>query len=175
MKLINALALLVCVLTGIAANAQTRQIRGKITDSLKQPVPFATVIIEGSRLGVSSDADGNFSIHANEGQVLRITGTGIAPQEVRIGTESYYNVQVSHRMANLSEVVVTTALGIRRSRNSLPYAAQQITGDDLTKTVTTNAIDNLSGKVAGLEITSSNAMGGSTNVVLRGFKSVAPG
>ncbi len=83
-------------------------------------------------------------------------------------------VQVSHRSTNLSEVVVTTALGIRRSRNSLPYAAQQITGDDLTKTVTTNAIDNLSGKVAGLEITSSNAMGGSTNVVLRGFQIAHP-
>jgi TonB-linked SusC/RagA family outer membrane protein len=172
MKLIKALALLVCALTGIAANAQTRQIRGKILDSLKQPVPFATVLIKGSKVGVSSDAEGNFSIRANEGQTLAVTGTGIAPQEVRVGTETYYTIQVSHRSTNLSEVVVTTALGIRRSRNSLPYAAQQITGDDLTKTVTTNAIDNLSGKVAGLEITSSNAMGGSTNVVLRGFKSL---
>ncbi|HEV3411726.1 MAG TPA: SusC/RagA family TonB-linked outer membrane protein [Puia sp.] len=172
MKLIQALAVLVCMLTGVAANAQVRQIRGKVTDSLKQPIPFTTVIIKGSKTGTSSDAEGNFSIKANEGQTLLISGTGIAPQEVRIGTESYYNVQVSRRSTNLSEVVVTTALGIRRSRNSLPYAAQQITGDDLTKTVTTNAVDNLSGKVAGLEITSSNAMGGSTNVVLRGFKSL---
>ena len=172
MKLINALAVLVCVLTGIAANAQTRQIRGKVMDSLKQPVPFATVIIKGSKAGVASDAEGNFIIHANNGETLLISGAGIAPQEVRIGTENYYAVQVSRRSSNLSEVVVTTALGIRRSRNSLPYAAQQITGDELTKTVTTNAVDNLSGKVAGLEITSSNAMGGSTNVVLRGFKSL---
>jgi TonB-linked SusC/RagA family outer membrane protein len=172
MKSLKALALLVCVLFGVCASAQTRQIRGKITDSLKQPVPFATVMLKASKSGTSSDAEGNFSIKASEGQTLFITGTGIAPLELRIGSADYYSVQVSRRTANLSEVVVTTALGIRRSRNSLPYAAQQITGDDLTKTVTTNAVDNLAGKVAGLEITSSNAMGGSTNVVLRGFKSL---
>jgi len=172
MKLLKALAASVCVLFCVSVNAQVRQIRGKVTDSLKLPVPFASIIIKGIRTGVSSDADGNFAIKAMDGQTLVVTGTGIAPQELRIGAESYYVIQVSRRSTSLSEVVVTTALGIRRSRNSLPYAAQQITGDELSKTVTTNAVDNLSGKVAGLEITSSNAMGGSTNVVLRGFKSL---
>jgi len=172
MKLIKALAVSVSMLICIGANAQTRQITGKVTDSLRQPVSFATVQVKGTKAGVSADAEGNFSIKANQGQTLLITGAGIATQEVHIGEASYYMVQVAHKSANLTEVVVTTALGIRRSRNSLPYAAQQITGDDLTKGVTTNAVDNLSGKVAGLEITSSNAMGGSTNVVLRGFKSL---
>src|SRR5579863_5527450 len=172
MKLLKALAASVCLLICVSVSAQVRQIRGRVTDSLKQPVPFASVTIKGLKIGVSSDAEGNFTIKAMTGQTLLVSGTGIANQEVRIGSEDYYTIQISHRATNLSEVVVTTALGIRRSRNSLPYAAQQITGDDLTKTVTTNAIDNLSGKVAGLEITSSNAMGGSTNVVLRGFKSL---
>ncbi|HTR30821.1 MAG TPA: SusC/RagA family TonB-linked outer membrane protein [Puia sp.] len=172
MKLFRAFAVFVCVLIGVSATGQTRQIRGKVVDSLRQPVPFASVVIKGVHAGVSADAEGNFNIKANEGQTLVISGTGFATVETRIGADNYYTIQVSRKSAALSEVVVTTALGIRRSRNTLPYAAQQITGDDLTKTVTTNAVDNLSGKVAGLEITSSNAMGGSTNVVLRGFKSL---
>ncbi len=68
--------------------------------------------------------------------------------------------------------MVVTALGVRRSRNSLPYAAQQISGDDVTRTVTTNVVNSLSGKIAGLQITASNAMGGSTNTILRGFRSL---
>jgi TonB-linked SusC/RagA family outer membrane protein len=172
MKLIKALAVLVSVLIGIGASAQIRQIRGKVTDSLRQPVAFASVVIKGSKAGTSSDAEGNFSIKANQGQTLLITGAGIVAQEVHIGDENYYLVQVGHKNTSLTEVVVTTALGIRRSRNTLPYAAQQISGDDVTKTVTTNVVNNLSGKVAGLEITASNAMGGSTNAVLRGFRSL---
>src|SRR5580698_1781823 len=67
MKLLKALAVLACVLLCVSANAQSRQIRGKITDSLKQPVPFASVTLKGLRVGVSSDAEGNFSIKALDG------------------------------------------------------------------------------------------------------------
>jgi outer membrane receptor protein involved in Fe transport len=73
---------------------------------------------------------------------------------------------------NLDSVFVTTALGIKRSRNSLPYATQQVTAAELNRTPNTNFINNLSGKVAGLQITASNALGGSSNVILRGFKSL---
>ncbi|WP_431210692.1 TonB-dependent receptor plug domain-containing protein [Puia sp. P3] len=73
---------------------------------------------------------------------------------------------------SLNEVTVTTALGIKRTKNSVAYATQQISGDAVTKTMNTNFVDNMSGKVAGLQITSSNTMGGSNNVILRGMKSL---
>src|SRR5580692_1479400 len=104
MKLLKALAASVCVLICVSASAQVRQIKGRVTDSLKLPVPFASITLKGLKTGVSSDADGNFTIKAMDGQTLLVTGTGIAPQEVRIGTESYYVIQVSHRSTNLSEV-----------------------------------------------------------------------
>ncbi|WP_431215245.1 TonB-dependent receptor plug domain-containing protein [Puia sp. P3] len=69
------------------------------------------------------------------------------------------------------EEVVVTALGIKRSKNTLPYAAQQITGDDVSRVRSGNAVSALSGKISGLEIRQGNAMGGSTNVVIRGNKS----
>ena len=73
--------------------------------------------------------------------------------------------------SELNEVVVT-ALGLTRTKNSLPYAAQQVKGEELTRVRTGNAFSALSGKVAGLQITQGNTVGGSTNVVIRGSKSL---
>jgi TonB-linked SusC/RagA family outer membrane protein len=170
-KLFTLLSVLLCI--GIAASAQTKPISGKVTDQQGQAIPFASIKIKNSNAGVAADAEGKFLIRVKQGDILIVSGTGFNPKEVLVEGESgTLNIEVARKDGSLSEVIVTTALGVRRSRNTLPYAAQQITGDDLTKTVSTNAVNNLSGKVAGLEITASNAMGGSSNVVLRGFKSL---
>ena len=71
----------------------------------------------------------------------------------------------------LGEVVVT-AFGITRSRGEVPYAAQTVTGDEVAKSRSNNFVQNLSGKVAGLDIKQTNSLGGSTNVILRGTKSI---
>jgi TonB-dependent SusC/RagA subfamily outer membrane receptor len=63
-------------------------------------------------------------------------------------------------------------MGIRRAKNTLPYAAQQISGDDANKVRVANIADGLSGKVSGLEIRQNNSLGGSVNVVVRGIKSL---
>lgn len=68
--------------------------------------------------------------------------------------------------------VVVTALGIKRNKNTLPYAAQQVKGDEVSKIRTGNAAAALSGKVSGVQIIQGNSIGGSTNVVVRGIKSL---
>lgn len=73
--------------------------------------------------------------------------------------------------ANMTEVVVT-ALGITRNKNVLPYATQTITADEVSKTGNSNFVDGLSGKVAGLQISQTNTIDGSTNIVLRDNKSI---
>jgi hypothetical protein len=55
--------------------------------------------------------------------------------------------------------VVVTALGIRRSRNQVPYAAQQLGGDEVSKNRSSNFVQNLSGKVSGLELRQANTIG----------------
>ncbi len=166
-KFLTMLALL--VLSTVLVNAQTKTVTGKVTDQQGQPVPFSSIRIKGTKAGTSADADGNFSIKAKNGDVLIISGAGVTAKETSV-TDGPMNVQVA-RNSNMTEVVVT-ALGVRRSRNTLPYAAQQISGDDVNKTITTNVVNSLSGKIAGLQITASNAMGGSTNTILRGFRSL---
>jgi len=161
----------VIMLFSSLAFSQSKVVTGKVVDEQNQPVPYATVRIKGAQTGVSADAEGKFSIKASSSQTLVFSGVGIATKEIVVGNESDLLVSVT-RTSQLNEVVVT-ALGQTRSKNSTPYATQQISGADLTKGgVTTNVVNGLSGKIAGLQITASNAMGGSTNAVLRGFKSL---
>ncbi|MDC8098578.1 SusC/RagA family TonB-linked outer membrane protein [Chryseobacterium rhizosphaerae] len=73
---------------------------------------------------------------------------------------------------NEIEGVVVTALGIKRDKKSLGYSSQQLKGDEISEVPTTNFLNNLSGKVAGLDIKAGTNFGGSTNIVLRGYKSM---
>lgn len=73
------------------------------------------------------------------------------------------------------EGVVVTALGIKREKKSLGYSSQEVKGEDISKAPTTNFLNNLSGKVAGLDIKQGTNFGGSINVVLRGYKQLGGG
>ena len=92
-------------------------------------------------------------------------------QEITIGTSDVINVVLQPEIFKMNELVVT-ALGVTREKKSLGYSTQQVSGSDVTVVQTDNFINNLSGKVSGLDITTNTNMGGSTNVVIRGNKSI---
>lgn len=158
------------LLLGLLAHAQNRTITGRVTDAQGKPVPFASVTVKGTNTGVAADANGNFTIQASPNATLVFSAAGFQSSETNIGTQTTVNVSITSQ-GSLSEVVVT-ALGIRRNRNTLPYAAQQVNGDEVTKTRTDNFVNSLSGKVSGLNIKTNNNLGGSTNVIIRGYKSL---
>ncbi len=161
----------VMVLCSLYALAQTKEVAGRITDQSGQPVPFASVRIKNGRAGVSADADGKFLLRATPASILVVSGAGLTETEVPVGDSTFFTISVKANKASMTEVVVT-ALGIRRSKNELPYSVQVVQGDDLNRQRSGNFVSNLSGKVSGLTINQSNTLGGSTNVVLRGYKSL---
>jgi len=160
----------VLLLCHVLAYAQTKTVTGQVRDSKGDPVPFANITVKGTNTGASADVNGNFSIQVAEGQTLVISSASFAEQEVVVGTSNTITVNLEQQGA-LQEVVVT-ALGVRRAKNTLPYAAQQVRGDDVTNVRQTNVGSALSGKVSGLEIRQGNSIGGSTNIVIRGTKSL---
>lgn len=106
--------LLIVLLLPVLAFAD-RPITGQVLASIDQtPVAGATVIIKGSKVGTSTGLDGKFTIHANQGDVLVITGVGITRQEITVGAEDDYPIKVVTSSRNLNEVVVT-ATGIKKS------------------------------------------------------------
>jgi TonB-dependent SusC/RagA subfamily outer membrane receptor len=101
---------------------------------------------------------------------LRLLSAGVA---FFIGSETYFSQGKQDTLTTKNiEGIVVTALGIKREKRSLGYSTQEVKGEDLNKNPTTNFLNNLSGKVAGLEIRQSTNFGGSVDAVSRGYKSI---
>ncbi len=158
------------MLYSILTFAQQKTVTGKVTDAQGQPVPFATIHVKGQKAAVSADAEGSFTIKALPNATLVVTGAGVVQKEVPVGDQATLNIQVT-RKGSLDEVVVT-ALGVAKSRNRVSYAAQTISGSDVSDNRSFDVAQSMSGKVAGVTISQSNTLGGSTNVILRGYKSI---
>ena len=152
------------------AYGQARTVTGQVKDANGNPIPFASITVKETNAGVSADKDGNFSISTEPNATLVISAAGFQNVEIAVASQSSLNVTLNNQ-GPMSEVVVT-ALGIRRSKNTLPYAAQQLSGDQVSNNRTGNAASALSGKISGLQIIQGNGLGSSTNVVIRGNKSL---
>jgi TonB-linked SusC/RagA family outer membrane protein len=163
--------------TGIVM-AQTRSITGKVIDDKGNPVPFATVKVKDSKSGVSADAKGEFKIDANGKVTLIVSSVGFDEKNFVVTGNSLTAALVP--VANIEEVVVTTALNIKRKADNLSYAQQGISGEKLTSTRLTDVNNALAGKIAGVQVLSqSGAKLGSTGAIrLRGvsggFGDVSP-
>jgi TonB-linked SusC/RagA family outer membrane protein len=170
-KILSLLA--VMLLTWSVVTAQTREIQGRVTDEQGASVEGASILIKGTTTGVAADAQGNFRISAKTGDVLVISATNFGTREYTITqSTTRVDIKLARGTAVIDEVVVT-ALGQRRTRNQVPYAAQSVNGDEVSKTRSNNFVQGLSGKVSGLEIRQANTLGGSTNVVIRGAKTIS--
>ncbi len=170
----NFLSLLYLVLfICSSARAQDRTVTGTVTDKDdKLPLPGVSVIVKGTKLGTQTNADGKFALKVPEANTsLQFSFIGYTTQEISIPSSNIVNVVMGTDTKQL-EAVVVTALGITRTRNQVPYAAQQVTGDEISKNRSTNVLGSFSGKVSGLEIRQNNALGSSVNVVSRGIRSI---
>ncbi|WP_435136305.1 SusC/RagA family TonB-linked outer membrane protein [Formosa sp. A9] len=149
--------------------AQEKDIKGTVTSLVDgMPVAGANVLVKGTSTGTLTDFDGNYTITASTGDVLKFSYLGMTTVEVTVGASDVYNVELGEDSEQLNEVVVT-ALGIQKEKKALTYSAQEVGGDELTRVKQTNPINSLSGKSAGLTISrSSSGLGGATKVVLRG-------
>ena len=148
-----------------------KNIKGKVTDESGEPLIGVNISVDGSSTGTITDFDGNFTIKAAEKSILKVSYIGYAAQIIPVSKKDFYPVVMKQDTEVLDEVVVT-ALGIKRSEKALSYNVQQLSGDELTTVKDANFISSLNGKVAGVNINSSNTTGGASRVVMRGVKSI---
>jgi TonB-linked SusC/RagA family outer membrane protein len=155
----------------LTLSAYAQQISGTVADENGVPLPGATVLVQGTSNGVSTDFDGNYSISASQGDTLVFSFVGYSSQSVVVGSSATINVSL--QPDNSLDEVVVTALGVKRNTKALGYSVTEVDGDELSGNPSTNAINALQGKVAGVNITGS-AMGakGSSRVVIRGSSSL---
>jgi len=113
--------------------AQEMTITGTVTDETGMPLLGVNIVVKGTSNGVQTDFDGNYSINAVNGQVLVFSFVGLQTAEYPVSNNSIIDVVLATDAAQLDDVVVT-AFGIQRKKNTLPYAAQQIEGEDVNAT-----------------------------------------
>ncbi|HNP49393.1 MAG TPA: carboxypeptidase-like regulatory domain-containing protein, partial [Bacteroidia bacterium] len=171
-KTLTLFALLLAFVS-IKATAQDRTITGKVTSSEDNlTVPGVSVVVPGTTVGTSTDMDGNFKIIIPKtAKALRFSSVGLKTKDVTIGAGNVLDVILDPDVLKLNEIVVT-ALGIEKETRSLGYSTTNVGGDQIRKSGEVNVVSGLSGKVAGIQITSSaGTPGASSKILLRGNKS----
>lgn len=168
-NLIRRMLFFVALLASVVIQAQEITVTGKVTSvEDEEPIPGVNVVIHGTSRGITSDFDGNYSIDVSKGEVLVFSSIGFAEERVTVRDNAIINVQLEESSESL-DVVVVTALGISRKEQSLGYAITKVDGDELAEVKSINAVNSLSGKVAGVDIMQPNTgAGGSSKVIIRG-------
>lgn len=153
-----------------AAYGQTRTITGSVVSSAEgAPIEGATVSIRETNQAVVTDANGRFSISGAPLQgTLVVSYVGAETIEVPLTASADYPVVLKSSSGELGEVVVT-ALGITREKKALGYSIQELKGEELAEARDPNILNALSGKVAGVQITSGGStVGSSSRITIRG-------
>ena len=150
MRKIASLLVMLMLFTALAFG-QNRTITGTVSNEKGDNVPGATIVIKGTRTGVSADNNGQFRILAKTGDILLVSSSGMESSEVTVGAASTINLTIKTVVLAGTEVVVT-ALGIKRQPKELGYAIAKVGGTELTQARTVNLQNGLTGKVSGLNI-----------------------
>ncbi|AFK03682.1 TonB-dependent receptor plug [Emticicia oligotrophica DSM 17448] len=170
---------IILVLSGLilslsAMAQQNRKITGKIIDSENRMAIVGASIsaINGKNVvGTVTNENGEFTLNIDsKTQQIKVSSVGYKTQEVALGGQSELTIRLESGEV-LGEVVVT-ALGLERQSRNLGYAVQQIDAKEVSKVKSTNFLDNLAGKIAGVNITAgSTGVGSTTRISIRGESS----
>ncbi|MEJ6979101.1 SusC/RagA family TonB-linked outer membrane protein [Pedobacter sp. P351] len=157
----------------IIANA-SGTLSGKVTDEMGDPLPGASVKIVELNRSVITKADGSYSlivepgIYTVEVNYISFHTERFQRVEVNETKSTILNIRLRPDALALQEVIITTALGLKREQKSLGFATSTIDSTALTNAVSSNWTDALSGKVAGLNLVRNSGPGGSNKIILRG-------
>ena len=173
---IVAMCVLLSVLGGTAvAQEASTTVRGTVTDAAGEPLIGASVVPEGTTVGVITDIDGNFVLSVPAGtKAITVAYMGFVTQDVQLEGQPTGDLRVvlAEDSQMLGEVVVT-AMGIKKDTKRLGYAVSTINAEDLVKAGAPNLGSALYGKAPGIRInqTQGGAAGG-VSINVRGLTSI---
>lgn len=148
-------------------------IKGIVKDANGEALIGVNIRVKGTTVGTITGLDGDFQLNVKKGDILVISYTGYATQEIAIKNAITLNITLTEDLKVLDEVVVT-ALGIKKETKALTYNVQELKPADMFAAKDANLMNSLAGKVAGVTINSSSSgVGGGARVVMRGTKSIS--
>ena len=158
----------------LSAFAQQLQVTGTVKDHTGTPVAGATILVDGSTTGTTSNADGSYSITASSDATLLVSFIGYQPQQIAVAGKSRIDIILKEDSQSIDDVIVV-AFGTAK-KEAFTGSATVIKSDDIAKSQQSNVAQALAGKVAGVQLTNSSGQPGSApDIRIRGFSSLNAG
>ncbi|MFZ1717596.1 MAG: carboxypeptidase-like regulatory domain-containing protein [Saprospiraceae bacterium] len=166
--------MITCILICSLAFLHAQTITGTIkSGSDGGTLPGVSILVKGTNIGTVSDMDGNFSLQAAPQSTLIFSYIGYLTQEIAIGSQTVLDVTMSESAESLDEIVVT-ALGIRKEAKKLGYATSTVSKELVTENRSSNFINTLQGKIAGVNISAlGTGPAGTSKIRIRGQSSIS--
>ena len=150
-----------------AFNLQAQSISGTVTDDNGIPLPGATVLVQGTKIGVSTDFDGNYSINASQGNTLVFSYVGYSSQSILVANSTTLDVKLLP--ANALDEIILVGYSTQKASN-ISGSVSTVSGDEVAKLKPLRVEDALQGQT-GLNVISSPNPGGKPSVLIRGITS----
>lgn len=178
-RAIAVAGVLLGLIPGAVRAQQGTTISGRVTSETNAPLQGVSVSIATLRAGGYTDDQGRYSFSvpgSANGQTVIITARriGFVPKSATVTLRGAPITQDFNLVPTPTQLtgVVVTALGLTREKSTLGTAQQQLSSTELNQTKTLNLVDQMQGKVSGVQITGSGTQGGSTSIVIRGQNSI---
>lgn len=156
------------------ATAQNRQISGTVSDANGHPVAGATVIVDGTSLGTTTNTAGEYTLSAPVNGTLVVTFVGFEPQQLPIAGKTRINVTMKEDAQAIDDVIVVV-FGTAK-KEAFTGSAAVIKSDEIAKVQTSNVATALVGRVAGVQTSSTSGdLGKTPSIRVRGFGSINAG
>lgn len=170
----NVLSLIAVFVFLAYATAQNRQISGTVSDANGHPVAGATVIVDGTSLGTTTNTAGEYTLSAPVNGTLVVTFVGFEPQQLPIAGKTRINVTMKEDAQAIDDVIVV-AFGTAK-KEAFTGSAAVIKSDEIAKVQTSNVATALVGRVAGVQTSSTSGdLGKTPSIRVRGFGSINAG
>jgi len=167
-------AILLCAVLGVTqVTAQTKTIKGKVTEDGKKPIANASVLVKGSNVGTKADEQGNYTLAVpSSAKVLVFSALNFVTQEANIGSKTEINVVLTSNTSDLQEVIVTGYGTTKKAANTGSIAT--VKAAEIENLPFSSVDKALQGKVAGLQsVASSGQPGASQAILIRGASSIS--
>ena len=153
------------------AQSGTITVKGNVKDNNGEPVISGSVVVKGTTIGTVTDLDGNYELRAPENGTLVFSYVGFTTQEILIAGKTSINVVLNEDAELLKEVVVIGYGSVKKEDATGSVTAIKI--DEKNKGISTSAQDLLTGKIAGVTVTSSGGRpGDGASIRIRGGSSL---
>ncbi len=149
---------ILAVLFSPSLQAQSLEIKGKVTDTNQEPLIGATILVQGTEQGTITDINGNFQVKTDPKATLIISYTGFSSKIIVVGNQTVWNIMLEPEDLKLDEVVVIGYGSQRKSQ--ITGAISSLKGKDIQDQPVSNLANSMQGRVAGLNVMSASGTPG---------------